>query len=73
MNILHQNDCFSDWQSISSIFWFKIKHSFAMFCTCTNSFCLLSVVCVGLAPIVLEYHINERECGMIKLLENKPL
>lgn len=31
MNILHQNDCFSDWQSISSIFWFKIKHSFAMF------------------------------------------
>lgn len=28
-------------------------------------------MCVGLAPIVLEYHINERECGMIKLLENK--
>lgn len=51
MNILHQNDCFSDWQSISSIFWFKIKHSFAMFCTCTNIFCLLSVVCVGLAPL----------------------
>lgn len=42
-------------------------------CTCTDIFCLLSVVCVGLAPIVLEYHINERECGMIKLLENKPL
>lgn len=31
MNILHQNDCFNDWQSIFSIFWFKIKHSFAMF------------------------------------------
>lgn len=72
MNILHQNDCFSDWQSIFSIFWFKIKHSFAMFVH-VQIFCLLSVVCVGLAPIVLEYHINERECGMIKLLKNKPL